>query len=155
MAIKERLERLGILLPSVPPPVAAYVPGVKTGDLIFTSGQLPLEGGELKYKGQVGSDLTLEEGYAAARLCALNCLAVVQSLAGDLEAVERVVKVTGYVNSAPGFAQQPQVINGASELLAELFGEAGRHARAAVGVSALPLGAAVELEIVVKLKTMC
>lgn len=150
--VKERLERLGFSLPALPPPVAAYVPGVKVDKLVFTSGQLPLEKGEVKYKGQLGRDLTLEEGYAAARLCALNCLAVIQSLAGDLDAIAQVVKVTGYVNSTPEFWQQPQVVNGASELLVEVLGEAGRHARAAVGVSSLPLGAAVELEMVVKLK---
>lgn len=147
-----RLARMGIQLPDVPKPVAAYVPGVRVGNLIFTSGQIPLRAGEVAYRGKVGRDLSVEEGYQAARLCAVNCLAVVKSLAGDLDRVERVVKVTGFVNCLPDFTDQPKVLNGASELLKEVFGEAGQHARAAVGSSALPLDAATEVELVVALR---
>lgn len=148
--VEARISRLGLKLPAVPQPVAAYQPGVMVDGLVFTSGQLPLLDGELKFKGRLGAELTVEEGYEAARLCALNCLAVVRSLAGSLDRVERIVKLNGYVNSAADFCQQPQVVNGASELLEEVFGEAGRHARAAVGVSSLPLNAAVEIDIIVK-----
>ncbi|HLS88528.1 MAG TPA: RidA family protein [Sphingobacteriaceae bacterium] len=152
MSLEQRLREMGLELPAVPAPVAAYIPGVRSGQLIFTSGQLPMVQGELRYKGRLGENLTVEEGYEAARICALNALAVVKELAGDLAAVERIVKVVGYVNSTDDFTQQPQVINGASELLGELLGEAGRHARAAVGVNTLPLGAAVELEMIVQVR---
>jgi enamine deaminase RidA (YjgF/YER057c/UK114 family) len=147
-----KLKELGISLPQVPKPVAAYVPGVLADKFIYTSGQLPFHGGELKYKGKVGGELSEDQGYEAAKICAVNCLSVVKELAGSLDNVERIVKVTGFVNSAPGFVNQPGVINGASGLLGEIFGEAGRHARAAVGVSELPLEAAVEVEMIVKLK---
>ncbi len=139
---------LGYRLPAAPKPVGAYVPAVRTGDLVFTAGQIPLAGGELKYKGQVGAELTAEEGYEAARVCALNCLAALRTAVGDLDRVVRIVKVVGYVNSAPGFDAQPKVINGASELLGAVFGEAGQHARAAVGVSSLPAGSPVEVELI-------
>lgn len=152
MSLEQRLREMGLELPPVPVPVAAYVPGVQAGQLIFTSGQLPSVQGELRYKGRLGLDLSVEEGYEAARLCAINALAVVKELAGDLAAVERIVKVVGYVNCTDDFTQQPQVINGASELLVELFGPAGRHARAAVGVNTLPLGAAVELDMIVQVR---
>lgn len=152
MSLEQRLQELGLELPPAPAPVAAYIPGVQAGQLIFTSGQLSMVQGELRYQGRLGQDLTVEEGYEAARICALNALAVVKDLAGDLDAVERIVKVVGYVNSTDDFTQQPQVINGASELLAELFGPAGRHARAAVGVNTLPLGASVELEMIVQVR---
>src|SRR5690606_1166209 len=152
MSLEQRLREMGLELPAVPAPVAAYIPGVRSGQLIFTSGQLPMVQGELRYKGRLGENLTVEEGYEAARICALNALAVVKELAGDLAAVERIVKVVGYVNSTDDFTHQPQVINGASELLGELLGEAGRHARAAVGVNTLPLGAAVELEMIVQVR---
>lgn len=149
---EKRLAKLGYRLPEVAQPVAAYVPGVQTGNLIFTSGQLPVVKGRLVHAGKVGGNVTLEQGYEAARLCALNALAVVKALAGDLDRVARIVKVTGYVNSAPGFTDQPRVINGASEFLGEVFGEKGRHARAALGCNELPLEAAVELDLVVELK---
>ncbi len=148
MKPSERLVAAGLTLPEVPRPVAAYVPGVIAGGLIYVSGQLPFAEGTLKYTGKVGNEITPEEGYEAARLCALNCLAVASELAGGLDSIGGVIKVTGYVNSAPGFTGQPAVINGASELLGELFGERGKHARAAVGVSELPLNAAVEVEII-------
>ncbi|NPV92398.1 MAG: RidA family protein [Firmicutes bacterium] len=148
--VEERVRQLGLVIPKVAPPVAAYQPGVLAGDLLFVSGQLPTVDGELKYRGRLGAELTVEEGYQAARACALNCLAVVKSFTGSLDRVVRIVKLNGYVSSAPDFFQQPQVVNGASELLGEVFGEAGRHARAAIGVSSLPLGAAVEVDLVVQ-----
>lgn len=148
LSFEQRLREMGIALPEAPRPVAAYVPAVQAGDLLFTSGQIPLRGGEMAYKGKVGRDLSEEDGYQAARLCALNCLAVARAALGSLDRVRRVVKVVGYVNSAPGFTAQPRVLNGASDLLQEVFGEAGRHARSAVGAPELPLDAAVEVEMV-------
>ncbi|MBE3588743.1 MAG: RidA family protein [Thermoanaerobacteraceae bacterium] len=147
-----RLKELGIELPAVPRPVASYVPAVKTGRFVFTSGQIPFVNGELRYKGKVGGGLSEEDGYQAARVCVLNCLSAIKQVAGSLDNIERIVKVTGFVNSAPGFNRQPFVINGASDLLGEIFGEAGYHARSAVGVNELPLDAAVEVELIVKLK---
>lgn len=148
----EKLNSLKIMLPAAPRPVAAYVPGVLVDGWIYISGQLPFVAGELQYKGKVGLDITVEQGYDAAKICALNCLAVAADLAGNIDRVERVVKVTGFVNSAQGFTGQPLVINGASELLGNIFGEAGAHARAAVGVSELPLNAPVEIEMVLKIR---
>lgn len=150
--VEERLRQQGWEVPTPPAPVAAYVPGVKVGRMVYTSGQLPFWGGELKYRGKLGEGVTAAEGYEAARLCALNCLGVIKALAGDLDRVERVVKVTGFVASAPGFHEQPQVVNGASELLVQAFGEAGQHARSAVGVAELPRGACCEVEVTVLLK---
>ncbi len=145
----ERLAELGLALPPVVPPVAAYVPAVRTGDLVFTSGQLPMTGGELGAMGKVGAQVTAERAKELARLCALNALAAVDALVG-LDHVVRVVKVVGFVASTAEFTGQPGVVNGASELLAEVFGEAGQHARSAVGVAALPLDAPVEVELVVE-----
>jgi enamine deaminase RidA (YjgF/YER057c/UK114 family) len=150
--IKKRLKDLGIELPEVAKPVAAYVPAVRSGAWVFTSGQLPIVRGELMFKGKVGKDLSVEDAYQAARICCLNALAALESEARDLDNVERIVKVNGFVAGPPDFTQQPQVINGASELLAEIFAEAGQHARFAVGVSSLPLDAPVELELVATLK---
>jgi len=147
--VEARLKELGLTLPSPPRPVAAYVPAIRTGNLIFVSGQLPVRDGEL-VKGRVGADLTVEEGYEAARLCVLNALAQVKAELGSLDRVERVVKLVGWVSSAPDFDQQPKVINGASELLEAIFGEKGRHARSAVSAHILPLGAAVEIELIVE-----
>lgn len=147
-----KLESMGHKLPDVPKPVAAYVPGLQVGNLVFTSGQIPLVAGEVKWRGKVGKDLSLEEGYEAARICALNCLAVVKSVIGDLDRISRIVKVVGFVNSAPGFTGQPKVVNGASELLGQVFGDKGQHARSAVGVSELPLDSAVEVEMIVEVK---
>ncbi|MCL6611771.1 MAG: RidA family protein [Peptococcaceae bacterium] len=147
-----KLKEMGINLPPVPKPVASYVPAVRAGEYVYTSGQLPFADGEIRYRGKVGDGLSEEDGYEAAKICAINCLSAVKDLAGSLDNIERIVKVTGFVNSAPGFVSQPKVVNGASDLLGEVFGEAGKHARAAVGVSELPLGAAVEIEMVVKLK---
>ena len=147
---EERLAELGIELPSVAPPVAAYVPAVRTGNYVYTSGQLPMVGGALAGTGKVGAEVDPDTAKDLARTCALNAIAAVKSVVGELSAVTRVVKVVGFVASAPDFTGQPQVINGASELLGEVFGELGRHARSAVGVAALPLDAPVEVEIVVE-----
>jgi enamine deaminase RidA (YjgF/YER057c/UK114 family) len=145
----ERLAELGITLPPVVPPVAAYVPVVVEGGLAWTSGQLPIVDGQLPQTGLVGGDVTADEAAGHARQAALNALAALAAELGSLDRVARVVKVVGFVASAPGFTGQPGVINGASALLGEVFGAAGRHARSAVGVAALPLGAPVEVELVV------
>lgn len=144
------LAELGLELPEVVPPLAAYVPAVRSGNQIFTSGQLPMRGGELLATGLVGTEVTPEEAYECAQQCALNAIAAVKSLVGDLSEVKRVVKVVGFVASAPGFTGQPGVVNGASDLLGKVFGDAGVHARSAVGVAALPLGVPVEVEILVE-----
>ena len=147
-----RLQELGLELPDVPEPAGAYVPATRAGNLIFTAGQLPLEAGELLTTGKVGDAVSEEEAYRAARLCALNALAAAATEAGGLDRIHRVVKVTGFVASAPGFNAQPQVLNGASDLIGQIFGEAGLHARSAVGVEELPLDAPVEVEIVAELE---
>ncbi len=149
-ARENRLKELGLELPAAPKPVAAYVPAVAIDGFIYTSGQLPLVNGALKYKGKAGQELTGEQGYEAAKICALNCLSVIKAEIGNLDYVDRIVKVVGFVNSAAGFTGQPQVINGASDLMQNLFGERGTHARSAVGVSELPLGAVCEVEMIVK-----
>jgi len=151
MSIEAKLKELGITLPEAPKPVAAYTPCVRSGDLVFTSGQLPVQGGDLKYAGKVGKDLTPEEGYQSARLCAINNLAVLKSALGSLDKVAQVVKVVVFVNSADGFTGQPAVANGASELFQQVFGDAGVHARSAVGAPELPKNAATEVEIVVRI----
>ena len=149
MSARERLSALGVTLPAVTPPLAAYVPAVRTGNLVYTSGQLPLIGKDLPHSGKVGDRVTPEQAKDSARICALNALAAVDALVG-LEAVTQVVKVIGFVASAPGFTGQPGVVNGASEFLGEVFGEAGAHARSAVGVAELPLDAPVEIELIVE-----
>lgn len=149
---EERLAELGHRLPDESAPLAAYVPAVRTGDLVFTAGQLPRLGGELQATGKVGADVDVDTARDLARTCALNALAAVDALVG-IDAVAGVVKVVGFVASAPGFTGQPKVINGASDVLAEVFGDAGRHARSAVGVSELPLGVPVEVELIVELGT--
>ncbi|MGY1727213.1 RidA family protein [Geodermatophilus sp. SYSU D01062] len=146
-----RLRELGIRLPPVAAPVASYVPAVRTGDLVFTSGQLPFVDGGLRRTGKVGGSVDPEDAAADAKLCALNALAAVDELVG-LDQVARIVRVVGYVASAEGFSGQPRVVNGASELLGKVFGDAGRHARSAVGVAELPLGAPVEIELTVELR---
>jgi len=148
-----RLAELGLTLPPVVPPVAAYVPAVRSGDLVFTSGQLPMTGGELGAVGKVGAQVSAERAKELARVCALNALAAIDALVG-LDAVEQVVKVVGFVASTPEFTGQPGVVNGASELFGEVFGDAGRHARSAVGVAALPLDAPVEVEVVVRVAAL-
>lgn len=147
---EQRITDLGLTLPSVVPPVAMYVPAIRTGNFIYTSGQLPMVDGKLPATGKVGAEVTPEEAKELARQCALNALAAVKAELGDLSLVRRVVKVVGFVASASDFTGQPGVINGASELLGEVFGEAGRHARSAVGVAVLPLDAPVEVEIMVE-----
>ena len=149
MSWRERLGELGIELPGVAAPVAAYVPAVHTGSLVYTSGQLPFVDGRLAATGKVGSEVSPEEAQRHARTCVLNALAAVDGLVG-LDEVIRVVKVVGFVASAEGFTGQPAVVNGASDLLGEIFGEAGAHARSAVGVAELPLGAPVEVELIVE-----
>ncbi len=149
MNASARLGQLGVALPEVAAPLASYVPAVRTGNLVYTSGQLPMEAGRLVSTGKVGAEVSPEHGKALARTCALNALAAVHSLVG-IDAVTRVVKVVGFVSSAPGFSGQPGVVNGASELLADVFGDAGAHARSAVGVSELPLDAPVEVELIVE-----
>ncbi|MFL6074241.1 MAG: RidA family protein [Mycobacteriales bacterium] len=149
MTVAARLAELGLELPAVAAPVAAYVPAVRTGDLVYTSGQLPFVDGKLAATGKVGAAVDADTAKDLARTCALNALAAVDGLVG-LDAVVRVVKVVGFVASAPGFTGQPGVVNGASELLGDVFGDAGRHARSAVGVAELPLDAPVEVELIVQ-----
>ena len=152
MSVKEKLASLGLTLPTAAAPVAAYVPAVKTGNLVFTAGQLPVVDGKLVKEGKVGSDVTLEDAKKMAEICALNALAAI-SLVADIDQIEKIVRVGGFVNGAPGFVAIPAVINGASELLIKLFGDVnGKHARTAVGVAELPLNAPVEVEMVVQLK---
>jgi enamine deaminase RidA (YjgF/YER057c/UK114 family) len=149
MTWRDRLTELGIELPDVPAPAGAYVPAVRTGNLVYTSGQVPFVDGVIAATGKVGREISPEEAKAHARTCALNALAAVHDLVG-VDAITRVVKVLGFVASADGFTGQPAVINGASELLGEVFGDAGRHARSAVGVAELPLGVPVEVELIVE-----
>ena len=145
---QDRLAALGLVLPPVVIPVFAYVPAVRTGSYVYTAGQLPVVDGELLMTGKVGAQVSVAEGAALARTCALNALAALASVTSGLSSVVRVVKVTGFVASDPGFTEQPQVVNGASELLLEVFGEAGRHARSAVGMAVLPFDAPVEVELI-------
>lgn len=145
--VETRLSQHGQLIPGAPEAVGFYVPVLQTGTMVITSGQLPMVGKELMFKGKVGKDVHEEEGYHAARMCALNALAQIKACVGNLDRVARIVRVEGYVQSAPGFTRQPHVINGASELLVQAFGDAGRHTRIAVGVSELPMNAAVELAV--------
>lgn len=148
--IEARLKELGITLPQAAAPAANYVPFVTSGHLLFISGQLPMEDGKVAVSGTLGTDVMLENGQRAARLCAINILAQANTALGDLDRVRRVVRLGGFVASANGFTDQPKVVNGASDLMVEVFGDAGRHARAAVGVNVLPLGAAVEVEAIIE-----
>jgi enamine deaminase RidA (YjgF/YER057c/UK114 family) len=150
-AVGARLAELGLTLPDVVPPLASYQPAVVSGRYVFTSGQLPMVDGKLPLTGKVGAEVTAEEAKGLARTCALNALAAVRSVAGDLDRIARVVKVVGFVASAPDFTGQPGVVNGASELLGDVLGDKGVHARSAVGVAVLPLDAPVEVEIQVEL----
>jgi enamine deaminase RidA (YjgF/YER057c/UK114 family) len=149
---EDRLGALGLTLPAVAQPLAAYVPAVRTGSLVYTSGALPFVGGTLVATGKVGAEITAEQAHDLARVCALNALAAVKSVLGDLDHVVRVVKVVGFVAADPSFTAVPQVVNGASELLAAAFGDAGAHARSAVGVAVLPLDAPIEVELVVEVR---
>ncbi|HMU42256.1 MAG TPA: RidA family protein [Ignavibacteriaceae bacterium] len=146
--IEDKLNELGLQLPNAPVPLASYLPAVVVDNLIFTSGQIPVLSGELKFKGKIGKDLTEEEGRSAAELCVLNCLSVIKNSAGSLDKIEKIIKVTVFINSAENFTGQPKVANGASDLLVKLFGEKGKHARSAVGVNELPINAAVEIEMI-------
>ena len=148
MTASERLAQLGLTLPPVAPPVAAYVPAVRTGNYVYTSGQLPFVDGKLQGTGKVGEGVTVDEAAGLARTCALNALAAASSVAGGLDAIVRIVKVTCFVSSAPDFTGQAQVANGASEFLIEVLGDAGRHARSAVGMAVLPLDSPVEVELI-------
>jgi len=148
--IEEKIASLGITLPSPPAPAGSYVPVVISHNLAFVAGQIPTENGQVRFKGKVGKDVSIEAGQQAARLCTINALAQLKSALGSLDKVARIIKVTGFVNCDPSFTDQPKVINGASDLLVQVFGENGKHARAAVGVSSLPLDSAVEVEFIVE-----
>jgi enamine deaminase RidA (YjgF/YER057c/UK114 family) len=149
---EERITELGLQVPPVATPVAAYAPAVRSGSYVYTSGQLPMVAGSLPDTGKVGAEVTAERAKELAQICALNAIAAVKSVIGDLDQVVRVVKVVGFVSSAPGFTGQPGVVNGASELLGQVFGDAGVHARSAVGVAVLPLDAPVEVEMIVEVR---
>jgi enamine deaminase RidA (YjgF/YER057c/UK114 family) len=148
---EEKLAEMGLSVPEVAKPVAAYIPAVRSGNHVFTSGQLPMRDGQLMYAGKVGAEVTAEEAVECARQCALNALAAVRAELGELSAVKRIVKVVAFVASTPDFTGQPGVANGASELFGEVFGNVGQHARSAVGVPVLPLDAPVEVELVVEI----
>jgi len=150
--IEEKLKELGLIIPQTPAPFAAYIPAVQAGKFVFTSGQVPLSEGKIKFSGKVGKDLSEAEAQQAAGLCALNCLSAVKGVTGSLDNIERIIKLVVYVNSDENFTAQPKVANGASELMIKIFGEKGKHARSAVGVSQLPMNAAVEIEMIVLLK---
>lgn len=151
MTVSDKLKELGLTIPAVEPRFL-FVPGVLTGNLLFISGQTPEINGKMQFAGVVGKDIDVPTAQKAARLAALNCLGEIQAVLGSLEKVERFVRVIGYVRSAPGFGEQPVVMNGASQLLLDIFGEQGRHARAALGTSELPFGAPVEIEMIVQVK---
>lgn len=150
MSYENKLRDLGLTLPALPKPVANYVPVVRTGDLLFLSGVLPSRDGQLVMTGKLGENLNVKQGMEAARVAVLNGLSIIRSVAGSLDHVKQIVKMVGYIASAPGFTDQPQVLNGASDLLVSLFGEAGRHARVAVGAAELPRQAPVEIELIVQ-----
>ena len=152
MSFEQRLQELGLTLPATPRPMANYVPAVATGKLVFSSGQTPTVDGKLTIQGKLGDSVTIEQGQQAARVALLNCLAGVRSVIGSLDEIVRIVKLNGYVASAEGVGAQPQVVNGASLLLEEIFGEAGKHARASLGMAELPGGAPVELELIVEVR---
>ena len=148
--IEEKIKQMGITIPEAAKPLAAYIPALQAGNLIMTSGQVPISAGVIKFQGKVGKDLSEEEGKNAAKLCALNCLSAVKSITGSLDKIKRIIKLTVFVNSSEGFTAQPKIANGASEFIVEIFGEAGKHVRSAVGVSELPLNSAVEIEMIVE-----
>jgi len=152
MIIEKKIEELGYALSTPPKPLAAYFPVVRSGNLIFTAGQLPMVEGQLKFSGKVPETISEEDAIKASEICALNCLSVIKSEVGDLDKIERIVKVTVFVNSTEDYSKQPAIANGASELFVKIFGDAGKHARSAVGVSSLPLNAPVEVEMIAQLK---
>lgn len=149
--IEAKLAELGITLPQPVPAAANYVPAVRSGNMLYVSGQLPIGPGGITLTGTLGDGVSIEDANAAAKLCAVNILAQTKAVIGDLDAVVRIVKLVGFVASAPGFGDQPKIVNGASDLMVEVFGDKGRHARSAVGVAALPFGAAVEVEAVIEI----
>ncbi len=149
--IEHRIIELGLILPTPAKPLAAYVPAKKSGNLVFTAGQLPIVDGVLVAQGFLGKNVEIAEAYEAARICTLNALAAIKGVIGELDQIKQIVRVVGYVASVPEFTQQPAVVNGASELLLEIFGENGKHARSAVGMAVLPLNAAVEIELTVEI----
>lgn len=148
--VEQKILKMNLQIPELSKPLAAYVPAVQTGKLVFTAGQLPMVNGEIICKGILGEDVEIDQAYEAARICTLNALAAIKGVIGDLDRIKQVVRVVGYVASVPTFTQQPAVVNGASELLLEIFGEKGKHARSAVGMAVLPLNSSVEIEIVVE-----
>jgi enamine deaminase RidA (YjgF/YER057c/UK114 family) len=150
---EEKIKQMGITIPETVKPLAAYIPAMRVGNLVMTSGQVPISDGAVKYSGKVGKDLSEEEGKEAAKLCALNCLSAIKSVIVNLDKIKRVVKLTVFVSSAEGFTAQPKVANGASEFLVEIFGDAGKHVRSAVGVSELPLNSAVEIEMIAEVQS--
>jgi enamine deaminase RidA (YjgF/YER057c/UK114 family) len=150
--IENRLNQLNLNLPEIPKPLAAYIPAKQSGKLVFTAGQLPMVNGELVSAGLLGQDVNVEDANKAARICTLNALAAIKGAIGDLDRIKQIVRVVGYVASVPTFTQQPAVVNGASELLLDIFGEAGKHARSAVGMAVLPLNASVEIELTVEIE---
>jgi enamine deaminase RidA (YjgF/YER057c/UK114 family) len=150
--VESRIYELNLSLPDAPKPVAAYIPAKQSGNLVFTAGQLPMVNGELISKGLLGQDVEIDEANKAAKICALNALAAIKGVIGELDRIKQIVRVVGYVASVPTFTQQPAVVNGASELLLEIFGEAGKHARSAVGMAVLPLNASVEIELTVEVE---
>lgn len=150
--IEGNLANLGLVLPAISKPVAAYIPAKQTGKLVFTAGQLPMVNGELISKGLLGRDVDIEDANNAARICTLNALAAIKGVIGDLDRIKQLVRVVGYVASIPTFTQQPAVVNGASELLLEIFGDSGKHARSAVGMAVLPMNASVEIELTVEIE---
>jgi len=150
MIIEAKLAELGIDLPEAPTPVAAYQPWIRAGNLIFTSGQLPFRNGEISYAGKLGAELSNEDGYQAARQAALNAIAHIKSATGDLDKVKTIIRIEGYVHCAEGFRDHPQVLNGASDLIAEIFGDRGIHTRLALGINEMPLNAAVQLAMIVE-----
>jgi enamine deaminase RidA (YjgF/YER057c/UK114 family) len=150
--VELRINELKLSLPDAPKPVAAYIPAKQTGNLVFTAGQLPMVNGELISKGLLGQDVEIDEANKAARICTLNALAAIKGVIGNLDRIKQIVRVVGYVASVPTFTQQPAVVNGASELLLEIFGENGKHARSAVGMAVLPLNASVEIELTVEVE---
>ena len=150
--VESKLSSMGLELPETPKPVAAYIPAKQAGKLVFTAGQLPMVQGELISKGLLGQDVEIEEANKAARICTLNALAAIKGVVGDLDRIKQIVRVVGYVASVSTFTQQPAVVNGASELLLEIFGESGKHARSAVGMAVLPLNASVEIELTVEVE---
>jgi len=153
MKIEQKLKELGLILPEAPKPVAEYIPAKKIGNLVFTSGQGPIKDGQFIYVGKIGGEVSLKEGYESAKICAINCLAAIKSVIGSLDKIDEIINIKGYVNSASDFYRQPEVVNGASELIVRIFGEKGKHTRSALGTSVLPGNIPVELEMIVSIKS--